>query len=59
MNDSRLLVTKMRSEPSDARSDDSKMRSTTSLHSTNPKSEINFHHHFKFISKLYIFFMKN
>ncbi|KAI8531289.1 hypothetical protein RHMOL_Rhmol11G0124800 [Rhododendron molle] len=41
MNSSQSLVTEMRSEPSDARSDCSKMRSTVlyiSLHSINPKS---------------------
>ncbi|KAI8535733.1 hypothetical protein RHMOL_Rhmol10G0196500 [Rhododendron molle] len=41
MNGSRSLVAEMRSEPSDARSDGSEVRSTilcTSLHSTNPKS---------------------
>ncbi|KAI8551547.1 hypothetical protein RHMOL_Rhmol06G0195400 [Rhododendron molle] len=41
MNDSRLLVAEMRSESSDAQSDDLKVRSTvlcTSFYSTNLKS---------------------
>ncbi|KAI8542593.1 hypothetical protein RHMOL_Rhmol08G0149700 [Rhododendron molle] len=41
MSDSLSLITEMRSEPSDARSDGSEVHSMvlcTSLHNTNPKS---------------------